>query len=82
VGHSGRRTQLARRFVFPALVRRFWESCVWGRDSRGSMQMVLRCILQLAVDEMRAAAAAARTAASNGACGSSSNGDVIEEGSE
>ncbi|CAN0181592.1 unnamed protein product, partial [Ectocarpus fasciculatus] len=81
VGQSGRRPQLASRFVFPALVRRFWESCVWGRDGRGSMQMVLRCILQLAVDEMRAAAVAARTAAANGARGSSS-GDLVEEASE
>lgn len=52
------------RFVFPALVQRFWESSVWRRDGRDGMQTVLRPLLRLAVHEMRAAAAAATERAS------------------
>lgn len=55
--------KLSSRFVFPALVRRFWESCVWRRDDRSSTQMVLRCVLHLAVHELRAAGAATAAAA-------------------
>lgn len=45
-------------FVFPALVQRFWECCVWRRDDGESMEAVLFDILRLAVHEMRAAGAA------------------------
>ena len=54
--------KLAGRFVFPALVRRFWESGVWRRDDRSNTQMVFRCVLQLAVHELRAAGAATAVA--------------------
>lgn len=56
-GHEGQ-MQLAS-FVFPALVQRFWECCVWRRDGRESMEAVLFDVLRLAVHEMRAAGRAA-----------------------
>ena len=66
------------RFVFPALLRRFWESCVWRTDGGDSMQMVLRCVLNLAVHEMRAAgtAAAAAAAATAASISSVDNGSA------
>lgn len=52
-------SQLSRRFVFPALVRTFMESCVWRRDGRESMSALLHCVLRLALNEMREAGKAA-----------------------
>lgn len=80
------RLHVASRLVFPALMRHFWESCVWRRGGRASMQMVLRCILQLAVHEMRATGAAAAVAAAAVATSADSNsgggGGNVEEFSE
>lgn len=73
------RLQLASRFVFPALIRRFWESCIWRRGGRDSMEMVLRCILQLAVHEMRATGAAAVAAVATSADGSGGNVEEVSE---
>lgn len=72
------RLQLANRFVFPALMRRFWESCIWRRDGRDSMQMVLHCILQLAVHEMRATGVAA-VATSAGSSGGGNDEEYSEQ---
>lgn len=58
---GGRRAggSCANLFVFPTIVRQFWESCVRRRGhGTESMQTVLRCLLHLAVYEMRAAAEA------------------------
>ncbi|CAM9412084.1 unnamed protein product, partial [Sphacelaria rigidula] len=66
-------------FVFPALVQRFWECCVWRRDDRESMEAVLFDILRLAVYEMRGAGAAvtgeATTQAAKGAGGTADGED-------
>lgn len=62
-GGSGDQLQRVQ-FVFPALVRKFWDSCVSRRSADESMEVVLSGVLRLAVHEMRAAGtAAARTAA-------------------
>ena len=47
------RPPVSDTFVFPVLVRMFWESCVWRRRGRESMPVVLRCVLRLAVTEMQ-----------------------------
>lgn len=75
------RLQLVSRFVFPALIRRFLESCTWRRDGRDSMQIVLRCILQLAVHEMREtrAAVVAAMVTSVNSSGSGGNDEEISE---
>lgn len=85
VGGGGTRARLSRRFVFPSVMRLFWQSCVWRRDGRDSMQMVLRCVLRLAVHEMRAAAAGAAAAAAPAAIGSSAtstDSGNVEQSSE
>lgn len=74
------RPQVASRLVFPALMRRFWESCVWRRGGRDSMQMVLRCILHVAVHEMRATGAAAAVAVATSADSGNRGGDGNMEG--
>lgn len=61
-GNSGSSVSQLQSFVFPALIQRFWESCVWRRDGRESMEVVLFDVLRLAVYEMRAAGMAAARA--------------------
>lgn len=57
-GGDGLQQQPAR-FVFPALVRSFWEAFFWRRGEKESMeQRVLSGVLRLAVHEIRAAGAA------------------------
>ena len=70
------------RFVFPALLRRFWESCVWRRDGGETTQMVLRCVLNLAVHEMRAAGTAAAAASTVSTVDNGVSANAEEEFSE
>lgn len=84
---GGYYSQLSRRFVFPALVRTFRESCVWRRDGRESMRALLHCVLRLALNEIREAGKAAEAKSQAGQPDMSdasnvniSKGDVFRSG--